>query len=153
MSDITATTTDPPKPCMAARTSLAGGSCSPRTSTSVQNWKSRSAAISTAAAGTCTAEAPEPLASASGRMGSPSMYRTTPSIIRTKPLPPASTTPASFSTAISSGVRARATSPSASSRRMNSPTSPVSAAARSAAAAASRATVRIVPSRGSSSDS
>ena len=40
--------------CIAARTSLAGGKLLPRTSTSVQNWKSRSAATSTSAAGTST---------------------------------------------------------------------------------------------------
>ena len=73
MSAITATTTEPPKACMAARTSFVLGSCSPRTRSSVQNWKSRSAAISAEAAGTSTAEASEPLVSARARMGSPSM--------------------------------------------------------------------------------
>ena len=80
------------------------------------------------------------------------MQRTTPSIMRTKPMPPASTTPASLSAAMSSGVRASACSPSASIVCMNSPMSSVTAAARAAAAAASRATVRMVPSRGSSSE-
>ena len=70
---MTATTTEPPNVCMAARTSLAGGRCSPRTSSSVQNWKSRSAAISTCAAGSDTAELPIALGSPSGRIGSPSM--------------------------------------------------------------------------------
>ncbi len=73
--------------------------------------------------------------------------------IRTKLLPPASTTPASLRTASSSGVRASAASPSSSRRCMNPPMWAVSVAARSAAATASRATVRMVPSRGSSSDS
>ena len=114
---MTATTSEPPKPRSAARTSLAGGSCSPRTTTSVQNWKSWSAATSTSAAG--MANSPVYPGSAA-RIGSPSMKRTTPSIIRTNPMPPASTTPASLSTAISSGVRARAASPSRCIWRMNS---------------------------------
>ena len=106
---MTATTSEPPKPRSAARTSFAGGSCSPRTTTSVQYWKSWSAATSTSAAGMVYSPV---YPGSAARIGSPSMNRTTPSIIRMKPMPPASTTPASLSTAISSGVRASAASPS-----------------------------------------
>ena len=69
----TATTTEPPNVCMAARTSFAAGRCSPRTSTSVQYWKSRSAAISTVAAGMVAADASWPSPPSSARIGSPSM--------------------------------------------------------------------------------
>src|SRR5690606_12224523 len=55
------------------------------------------------------------------------------------------------STAMSSGVRARTRSDSACSRRRKWPMSADSPAARSAAIAASRRTVRMVPSRGASS--
>src|SRR4051812_5236365 len=150
MSPMPAPTVAPPKSFIAARTSLADGNDSPRTNTSVQYWKSRSAATSIQAAGARPSSSRSP--DISGAAAAPSMYRTTPSSIRTKPFPPASTTPASLRTAISSGVRASASSPSCSNRRMNSAISPLVLATGSAAAAASRATVRRVPSRGSSRD-
>src|SRR5438876_2057953 len=73
-----------------------------------------------------------------------------PSRRRTNPFAPASTTPARLSTASSSGVRwsdasARWTTRRTNTRRSRSPT------AWSASAAVSRATVRMVPSTGSSS--
>jgi hypothetical protein len=91
--------------------------------------------------------------SAAGRIGSPSISRMTPSSTRTNALAPASTTPASRSTSSSSGVRRS----ESSARRMTCTIIScrlwLCPAANSAASAASRDTVRMVPSTGSSSDS
>jgi hypothetical protein len=114
--------------------------------TSVQNWKSRSAATSASAAAFGTRRSTAP----SARCPS-SIRRFTPSRKRTKPLAPASTTPALFSTASSSGVRCSAASARSTRRAMNTRMSR-SASARPASSAVSRATVRMVPSTGSSSD-
>ena len=126
---MTATTTDPPNWCMADRTSFAAGSCSPaddqfRTKLVIPLRRDGHLGGGEGVGGR--------LPGGTARMGSPSMKRTTPSIIRMKPLPPASTTPASLRTARSSGVLARAIAPRPASVGMNSEMSGESAAARSA---------------------
>ncbi len=63
-------------------------------------------------------------------------------------MPPASTTPASFSTGSMSGVRARASAPCALPRSSTSTSDAPSDAAAVPASDASRTTVRIVPSTG-----
>ena len=66
----------------------------------------------------------------------------------TKPLPPASTTPAFFSTGFWLMVSARASWPSAMAASSTASTLFRSSAARMAAPAAMRDTVRMVPSAG-----
>src|SRR5690348_1812065 len=135
---------DPPRSRSARRTSAAGGRAAPRTITSVQNWKSRSRATSVCAAAFGTRRSTAPSATCPS-----SIRRFTPSRSRTKPLAPASTTPAALRAARRSGVRESATSARRTRRRMNTLRS-LSFRASRASSAASRATVRMVPSTGSS---
>ena len=86
-------------------------------------------------------------AGASGA-GSPATAARTPRMISSNPAPPASTTPASLSTASSSGVRSSDSSPRATIRLRSSTRSSPCTSGDSAASAISRMTVSIVPSTG-----
>ena len=86
--------------------------------------------------------------SAISGMGSPRSSASIPSRIRRKPLPPASTTPAFFRTGFMSMVCSRAMRPSAMAAASTPSRPSPSAAASTARLAASRETVRMVPSVG-----
>ncbi len=136
--------TESPSRLSTSRTSSCGGRSGPRTSASVQNrYCSSSTAGYSTSAGAAGSDAPGPAPTSTG---TPCTKRRTPSSRLTKPLAPASTTPAFLRTGSCSGVREsenRARSTTCVTSGTKSPASDSLAAT-----AASRMTVRIVPSTG-----
>ena len=117
---------------------------STRPSTPPSLWRRAAAAASCSSVG--------PSNSSGSGIGTPSTTFSAASSNSMKPAPPASTTPASLSTGNISGVRSRADLPATRAARSTPTSDAPSCAAAWAPSAASRTTVRIVPSIGRNTD-